>query len=51
MDLGRQALAELAGVPERADWKACKAAGPEEEAAVTEAFKASFAKYDPMQQQ
>jgi hypothetical protein len=28
MQLGRQILAQLAGVPERADWKECTAGGP-----------------------
>lgn len=51
MDVGRACLAELAGAPERADWRTCKAAGPEQEAAATDAFKASFGSYDPMQQQ
>ena len=42
-----QVLAELAGVPERADWKAC-ALGPQQEAARTEAFKKVFSQFDIM---
>jgi hypothetical protein len=42
-------LAALAGVPARADWKAC-AATPEEEAARTADFKAAFEPYDVMLQ-
>jgi hypothetical protein len=49
MVLGREVLADLAGVPERAGWKAC-ALNPEEEAARTERFKARFKAYDVMQQ-
>ena len=44
---GREVLAELAGVPERADWKECQCP-PAEEAARTERFKAAFKKYDVM---
>lgn len=47
MDLGRAVLAELAGVPERADWRTCKAETPADEEAATAAFKASFGPYDP----
>jgi hypothetical protein len=49
MALGREVLADLAGVPERAGWKAC-ALNPEEEPARTERFKARFKAYDVMQQ-
>lgn len=48
MNLGRQVLAELAGTPERADWKVCVAAGPEEQAARLAAFQAMFKPYDIM---
>ena len=43
-----QAAAELAGVPDRADWKRCQIS-PDEEAARTEVFKAHFKPYDIMQ--
>ena len=46
MSLGREVLAGLAGVPERADWKACKVADGKE-AEASEAFKAMFKEYDP----
>ncbi len=49
MTLGREVLAQLTGVPERADWKQCKVTA-EEETANTEAFKDSFKDYDIMQQ-
>jgi diadenosine tetraphosphate (Ap4A) HIT family hydrolase len=48
LDFGREVLAELAGAPQRADWKACKV-GPEEERARVERFKAAFESYDIMQ--
>ena len=51
MDLGRRALAALAGAPERADWRAAAKAGPEEEEKAAEAFKALYKPYDIMQQQ
>ncbi|KAG2442256.1 hypothetical protein HYH02_009740 [Chlamydomonas schloesseri] len=47
MTLGREVLADLAGVPERAGWKAC-ALTPEEEAARVERFKQLFQPYDIM---
>jgi hypothetical protein len=50
MNLGRAALAELLGCPERAEWQACVLApgdGPDGEAAAVAAFKASFAPFDP----
>lgn len=46
--LGREILAELAGNPERADWKKCKAETEDEEIALTEAFKEAFKQYDIM---
>jgi hypothetical protein len=49
LNFGREVLAELAGVPERGDWKAC-ASGPGEEARRTAAFKAKFEPYDVMLQ-
>ncbi|KAK9811513.1 hypothetical protein WJX72_005124 [[Myrmecia] bisecta] len=48
VSFGRQVIAELAGVPDRADWKTC-ALSPEEEQKQTEAFKALFKPYDIMQ--
>ena len=42
-------LAELAGAPQRADWKNCKCS-KEEEGARTERFKAAFQQYDVMQE-
>lgn len=48
LNYGREVLAELAGVPQRADWKACAASKAEEEAR-TERFKAAFRAYDIMQ--
>ncbi|MEW5297133.1 MAG: hypothetical protein WDW36_000361 [Sanguina aurantia] len=47
MNLGREVLAQLAGQPERADWKACSQT-PAEETARTERFKATFKAYDIM---
>lgn len=47
MDLGRQVLAELAGCPERADWKKCSLSQEEEEKR-TEKFKAAFKPFDIM---
>ncbi len=49
MNLGREVLAQLAGVPERSDWKACSVSKEEEEAR-TERFKAMFKSYDVMLQ-
>lgn len=48
LNYGREVLAELAGVPHRADWKACSASKLEEEARC-EKFKAAFQQYDIMQ--
>jgi hypothetical protein len=45
MNLGREVLAQLAGVPHRADWKACTETTPEQEARA-ERFKAAFAAFD-----
>ncbi len=47
MSLGREVLAGLAGVPERADWKACGLGGDAEQAKAVEAFKEMFKAYDP----
>lgn len=47
LNYGREVLAELAGVPDRAEWKAC-AVTVEEERRRSEAFKASFKQYDIM---
>ncbi|PNW80996.1 hypothetical protein CHLRE_07g338700v5 [Chlamydomonas reinhardtii] len=47
MALGREVLADLAGAPERASWKAC-ALTPEEEAGRVERFKQLFKPYDIM---
>jgi diadenosine tetraphosphate (Ap4A) HIT family hydrolase len=46
MDLGRKILAALSGAPERADWRACAKAGPEEEEAEAERFKAMYRPFD-----
>lgn len=48
LQLGREALAEVAGDPVRADWKAC-VVGEEEERARTAAFKERFKPFDIMQ--
>lgn len=45
MNLGREVLAKLAGLPHRADWKACSVE-PAEQEARTERFKVRFAPYD-----
>lgn len=47
MNLGREVLAELAGDPARADWKAC-AVPPGEEEARTSRFKQLFKPFDVM---
>lgn len=49
LNYGREVLAELAGVPERADWKVCQST-PAEEQQRTAAFKAAFEPYDVMVQ-
>jgi hypothetical protein len=51
MNLGRQILAGLVGAPERADWRACAKAGPAEEEAEAERFKAMYKQFDIMGQQ
>ena len=43
-----QVMAQLAGAPDRADWKKCMIS-PDEEASRTESFKAHFKPYDIMQ--
>jgi hypothetical protein len=48
LPLAVQVAAALAGVPERADWKACQVSEAQE-AARTEAFKALFKPFDIMQ--
>jgi len=45
MNLGREVLADLAGNPERADWKACSVS-EEEEKKRTDRFKEAFKPYD-----
>jgi hypothetical protein len=48
LNMGREVLAGLAGVPERADWKMCIGAiTAEKQAQDVEAFKAIFQPYDP----
>lgn len=47
MSFGREVLADLAGVPDRADWKECQST-PDEELARTERFKGAFKQYDVM---
>lgn len=39
MNFGRDVLAQLAGVPGRADWKACKKGSGAEEEAAAQAFQ------------
>jgi hypothetical protein len=46
MALGREVLADLAGAPERASWKACSLSKDEETQRV-EAFKSKFSAYEP----
>jgi len=46
MQLGREVLADLLGMPERANWKQC-ALSKDEETRAAEAFKEAFSKYDP----
>ena len=48
LSLGREVLADLAGCPEKADWKV-GACTPEEEEARTQRFKKLFKPYDIMQ--
>ncbi|KAL0037433.1 hypothetical protein WJX79_008053 [Trebouxia sp. C0005] len=45
LDFGRQVVAQLAGTPDRADWKTCQLEKPQE-ITRTEAFKAVFQPYD-----
>lgn len=45
LNLGREVLAKLAGVPERADWKLCTGSDAETEQACEE-FKGMFSEYD-----
>eukprot|EP00775_Hariotina_reticulata_P001625 gene1625-1965_t len=47
MQLGRQILAQLAGCPDRADWKACTTSSEEEQKAA-EDFRDWFKPYDVM---
>ncbi|CAI5463919.1 unnamed protein product [Closterium sp. Yama58-4] len=47
MQLGREVLAGVVGVPERGDWRACKETA-EEEAAMADAFKKQFQPFDIM---
>ncbi len=47
LNFGREVLAELAGVPDRADWKICQGT-PEEEEQRTEAFRNAFKGFDVM---
>ncbi|GIL82924.1 hypothetical protein Vretimale_8428 [Volvox reticuliferus] len=49
MALGREVLADLAGVPERASWKQCSSS-PEEERQRVEQFRQLFKPFDVMQQ-
>ena len=48
MGLGRDVLAELAGQPERAEWKRAVMADAAAEAAAAAAFKELFGPYDIM---
>ncbi|GJP72513.1 hypothetical protein CLOP_g3241 [Closterium sp. NIES-67] len=47
LQLGREVVAGVVGVPERADWRACKQT-VEEETAMAEAFKKQFQPFDIM---
>ncbi|CAI5469411.1 unnamed protein product [Closterium sp. Yama58-4] len=47
MQLGREVVAGMVGVPERGDWRACKETA-EEEAAMADAFKKQFQPFDIM---
>ncbi|CAI5508334.1 unnamed protein product [Closterium sp. Naga37s-1] len=47
MQLGREVVAGVVGVPERGDWRACKETA-EEEAAMADAFKKQFQPFDIM---
>lgn len=47
LTFGREALAQLVGQPERAEWKLC-AVSEEKEVARCEGFKTAFSKYDIM---
>ena len=49
LNFGREVLAELAGVPHRADWKECQGSAEEEEQR-TETFRAAFKDFDIMLQ-
>ncbi|OJA10208.1 hypothetical protein AZE42_05129 [Rhizopogon vesiculosus] len=46
VQFGRQVLADMLGIPDRVDWKACMLPQEEDKADV-EAFKAAFASFDP----
>ena len=48
LSFGREVLATIAGVPERADWKVCKMNGLDEETSACEAFKQGFKQFDVM---
>ena len=39
MNFGRDMLAQLAGVPQRTDWKACKKASGADEEAAAQSFQ------------
>ena len=47
LNYGREVLAALAEVPERADWKVCQSESVAEEEARTTAFRNVFKEYDP----
>ncbi len=46
LSFGREVLATIAGVPQRADWKVCKMDGQTEEEAACAAFKTEFKRFD-----
>ena len=50
LSFGREVLAELAGVPHRANWKECQCSSGEEEERRTQAFRAAFKNFDIMLQ-
>jgi len=47
MHFGREVLALLAGVPERLDWRQCKARDGAEEEARADVFRKFFEQYSP----
>lgn len=50
MGFGREAMADVLGLPQAANWKECKLAGEKEETRAAEEFKAIFEAFDPAAQ-